>query len=98
MGYRNARDENNKPTIIIDEKTAPFVQIVFSEISSGLFTQEEIRLKYNQKGLRFTKSDLSLLPRNKFYIVILRLLPYKDEPESFYTGVHEPIISKQLFL
>ena len=97
LGYRNSRDENNRPTVVPNEQTAPLVQKVFKEFSCGNITQEELRLKFNKKGLKLTKSNLSLLLRNKFYVGQLHLPATKVEPELFVNGIHEPLISTLVF-
>ena len=42
LGYKNTRDENNKP-IVAPDKNAPFVKVAFEEMATGNFTQEEVR-------------------------------------------------------
>ena len=97
LGYTNSRDNNNRPTVVPDEQTASLVQKIFKEFSSGNITQEELRIKFNKKGLKLTKSNFSLLLRNKFYVGQLHLPATKVDPELYVNGVHEPLISTLTF-
>ncbi len=97
LGYTNSRDNNNRPTVVPDEQTASLVQKIFKEFSSGNNTQEELRIKFNKKGLKLTKSNFSLLLRNKFYVGQLHLPATKVDPELYVNGVHEPLISTLTF-
>ncbi|MEJ2594070.1 MAG: recombinase family protein [bacterium] len=81
-----------------DPKTAPVVQKIFDDILSGLKTQSEIREEINQGGLNLKKSNFSLILRNKFYMGIVNLPPFQNEPARDIPGIHKPLVSEYQFL
>jgi site-specific DNA recombinase len=40
LGYKNSRDENNKPIMVPDEN-AILIQLAFEEMASGNFTKKK---------------------------------------------------------
>jgi site-specific DNA recombinase len=95
-GYKNVRDENNKG-LIIPDKNAPLMKEAFLDLSKGIYTQEEIRLKLWDKGLKISKNNFYNLMRNPVYCGKVFIRAFKDEPAEILTGIHEPIISQELF-
>lgn len=95
VGYRNTRDDNNKPHIVLNEK-AHLVKWAFEEISKGA-TQEYVRKEINLKGLKVSRNNISLLLRNLVYIGKIRVPGFEKEPEEIIDGIHEPIINIGLF-
>ncbi|MDQ3845258.1 MAG: recombinase family protein, partial [Bacteroidota bacterium] len=96
IGYKNARNERNQPVVIQSEK-APLIRWIFEELARGTSSAESIRLEAMKKGLGCTKANYYLLIRNPFYCGKIFLPAYKDEPEQIIKGIHEPIITEELF-
>ncbi len=90
---------NNKETKLIEihSVTSLIVIEAFELMATGTFTAEEVRLLLKKKGLKIGKNQFLNLLRNKFYIGIIELKEYKDEPAMTIQGLHEPLISEQLF-
>lgn len=93
-GYRN----NGKGQLkTIDPVQGPLVREAFELYASGRFSLHHLRIHMNARGLRnsggrpFYMSGLAQMLRNPFYygLIIVR-------GQSFI-GVHEPLISKELF-
>ncbi len=95
FGYKNGRDEFNKPVLIPNEN-AQYVRFIFNELASGA-TQAVILIQLRKKGCKCSKSGLSKILVNPIYIGYIRVPAYDDEPETIEKGVHEAIISKELF-
>lgn len=95
-GFKNARDAYNKP-IIIHSPMAPVIKKAFEEIATGNFQIEVLRKKLYKEGLKISKSNFYTLLRNPIYCGKIRIKAYKDEPEEIVQGIHEPIISEELF-
>lgn len=95
-GYRNVRDEQNRPTIE-PNKDAPIIRWVFEEASKGLCPIIELWRMARRKGLKIGKSQLWNLLRNPFYYGVLLVPAYKKEPAMYVKAVHEPLISETLF-
>jgi len=95
IGYKNSRDEQNKPIIVPSEK-ATLVKLAFASIAANM-EQTKIRLTLEQKGLKLSRSNLSRLLRNPVYIGKIIVPACDDEPAGIVTGLQEPIISESLF-
>ncbi|RYY43366.1 MAG: recombinase family protein, partial [Chitinophagaceae bacterium] len=78
-GYKNARDENNKPIIIPGEKAAT-VKKIFSLIAGGK-TQAEVKEHFKKQGITFAKTTFSEMLRNQVYIGNIRV---ESESGSYY--------------
>ncbi len=97
-GYKNTRDENNKPIIVPDEgKNEQLIKKAFAEFSTGLYNIEELRRKLNKEGLKSMRNSFWRLLRNKGYIGKIFVPAYKDEPATWVDGVHQPLIDEQTF-
>jgi len=95
IGYKNSRDEQNKPIIVPSEKAA-LVKLAFSSIAANM-EQAKIRSTLEQKGLKLSRSNLSRLLRNLVYIGKIIVPASDDEPTTIVNGLHESIISESLF-
>lgn len=97
-GYKNSRDENNRPVIVPERgKKEELVKRAFSEYATGLFNIEELRRKLNKEGLNSTRNSFWMLLRNKGYIGKVLVPAYKDESAQWVEGAHEPLIDEQTF-
>ena len=95
-GYKNARDENNRP-IIMPSDDAPIIKWAFEELAKGVFHANDIRKLCNKKGLVCSQNNFYKLLRNSVYCGKIFIPAYKDEEECYSNGKHEPIITEQLF-
>lgn len=95
-GYRNTRCENNRP-IIVPSKDAETVRWVFDTIGKGTSYPRELWREVAKKGLKVGRNNLYYLLRNPVYMGKLFLPAYKDEEAKLVIGIHEPLISEQLF-
>ncbi len=96
-GYDNGRDASKKP-ILIPNNDAKFVQEAFELIGSGLYNQAEVLKKLRAKGFMIGKTSFSNLIKNPIYYGGVFIKAYKEEKEFIADGIHEPIITKALFL
>lgn len=96
IGYKNSRDENNKPIIVPNEK-ADCIRFAFKEISQGS-SQQFVLKNLKQFGFTVSRNNLSLLLRNPLYVGKVRVPANETEPEEIVEGVHEPIIDYELFI
>jgi site-specific DNA recombinase len=83
----------------LDPKRAPLVKLAFELYATGKYNLELLgdeiyhRGLTNRKGSRITRTGLSVMLNNPFYIGLIRL---KRTKETF-PGAHEPLIKKSLF-
>jgi site-specific DNA recombinase len=95
-GYKNIRNEQDMP-IIVPNDDAQTVRWAFEEFAKGIYTLDEIRKKANKKGLVCCKNNFHYLVRNPVYCGKLQIPAYKDEDAFVTKGIHDPIISEELF-
>jgi site-specific DNA recombinase len=98
LGYKNARDQFNKPVIIPEGgQQEKLVKQAFKEFSTGLFSTEELRKKYSKLGLKTSKNGFWNLLRNKVYIGKVLVSGYKNESEYWADGQHAGLIDEKTF-
>ena len=95
-GYENGKDSAKKP-LLIPGKDAKLIQEAFELISTGLYNQIEVMKKLNEKGLNASKTPFSNLLKNPIYYGGVSIKAYKNEKECVVEGIHEPLITKELF-
>ncbi len=97
-GYKNTRDENNRPIIAPEGgEQQRLVQKAFKEFATGFFHIEEVRRMLQKEGLKCNRNSFWMLLRNKGYIGKVFVPAYKDEPAHWVDGIHEPLIDKATF-
>ncbi len=96
FGYKNARDENNRP-VVLQTEIAPIVKWIFEEISRCVYSADAIHKMAQTKGLKCSKGNYFLLIRNPFYCGRVFIAAYKDEEAVTVKGIHEPIVTEELF-
>lgn len=97
FGYKNSRDENNKPDVKQDENV-PFVKMAFELMATGNFTQDEVRRKLSKKGFNCSRNGINKLLRNTVYMGKLFIPRYKDERECYVNATNlTAIVSESLF-
>jgi site-specific DNA recombinase len=95
IGYKNSRDEHNKPKIIPSEK-AQYIRKAFSMIAAGC-EQVEVRSYLAKKAINISRSNLSRLLKNTVYIGKIIVPAFEDEEAKLVPGVHEKIVAEQIF-
>ncbi len=94
-GYKNTRDENNKP-IILPGESADSVRYAFEQTAKGV-SQTEIRIELLKQGKEINKSVLSTILRNPVYMGKIPFPAENGEDGYLIDGIHEPLISEQIF-
>jgi site-specific DNA recombinase len=96
IGYKNARDSQDKP-ILLKSEDAPLVQKAFELYATGNYPFEILRKQLNKEGLVMAKSQFNRLLRNSIYCGKVEVKAFRNEPEEIVNGIHEPIVSEELF-
>ncbi|HAP68469.1 MAG TPA: recombinase family protein [Flavobacteriales bacterium] len=94
-GYRNTRDENNRP-IIVPTEHAETIRIAFQMIAKGK-TQPQALEFLNNAGVPVKKSRFSTLLRNPMYMGKIEVPASDEEPYALIEGKHDGIVSEKLF-
>ena len=96
-GYKMTRNDRNQPIVVPDPTSAPIIKWIFEEIANSVYSAEIIFGKAIKKGLKVKRSNFFELIKNPFYCGKIYIPAYKDEEEQYVKGIHEPLISEQLF-
>ncbi len=97
-GYMNRRDEKNKPIIVPNEE-ADYIKKAFSEVAKKVKPIDCIRHELNKEGFTCSKNNFYSLIRNPVYCGKIHIKAYaRDQEDAMITdGIHEPLISQELF-
>ena len=98
-GYVNKQETDiNGKTIAkyvdINRNVAKGIQKAFNELAKGVISANYARKKYCPNIAESTFLDLL---RNPFYMGKVRVPMYKDKPEHLVDGIHEPLITEEIF-
>ena len=96
-GYVNRRDEQNKPILLPCTQNAPLIRQSFELVATGVVSTKEAWRTMRLKGLKCSKNQFHYIIRNKIYIGQIHVPAWKDEPEEWVKGIHEPLIDEALF-
>jgi len=96
-GYLHHRTEDGKSTLKPDPALAPIIRKVFREYATGIYSTEEIRKKYYNKGLKVSKNTLLNLLKNPVYCGKVVIKEWKKEDAAIVDGLHEAIIDTKTF-
>jgi len=101
-GYRHTGDAKTPPVVVEEEAKA--VRMAFERYAAGQHSYQDIADMLNEAGFRtragrrFSKDTVADIIRNRFYtgVVVYKGGRRGDVGET-YPGLHEPIISKELW-
>ena len=100
IGYQNIPSSNGHSNIVPDETRAPFVRRAFELVASGLYSKAAVREMVTELGLR-TRKGKKLSPQT--FDAMLTKPVYcgwvapPSMPDVRVKGLHEPLISEDLF-
>ena len=95
VGYKNMRDEKNRP-IIVPSVHAASMTWAFEQVALAV-PQSEILQEFKKRGLNLSRSRLSTALRLPIYIGKIEVPAEGKEPYSVVDGIHDPIVSRELF-
>ena len=95
FGYRNTRDDNNRP-IIVPSMDAINVKWAFEQVANKV-PQSDVLAEWKKRGFNVSRSRLSTMLRLPIYLGKIEIPAYEDEPYQLVDGIHEPLISERLF-
>lgn len=101
-GYLNEKRMDRKGYVIIDEERAPIIKKMFEKVAyekwSGRKVYNWLKFDLNYKTAAGNKnlslSNIYIILQNTFYYGVFE---YPQKSGNWYTGKHEPIITKELF-
>lgn len=99
LGYMAEKDDKDKTILVINKAKGEIIKRAFIEFSTGIYLQSEIQRMVNGLGLRsnnnakLSSQSINNMLRNPIYAGYVPN-PWENKIEK---GIHEPIISKELF-
>lgn len=94
-GYRFER--SGGISLLKPTEDAPFIQEAFETYGKGVYSKEEVRRGLMKKGFKVSKNQFGMILQNPAYIGKIRIAAWRDEPEEIVEGLHEGLISEELF-
>ncbi len=95
-GYRFERDDRNKP-ILVPNDDAPHIQMAYEMAAHTDLTLDEILIRLRKRGFRYGTSTFYELLRRPIYKGIIEIAAWRDEPAETVRGLHEPLVSAELW-
>lgn len=95
-GYKNITTAEGK-RIIVPSDDAPIFKWAFEQLATGAYHIDEVRRMCNEKGLKCCKDNFWQLIKNPVYCGKIQIAAYKDEEAHIVNGIHEPLITEELF-
>jgi site-specific DNA recombinase len=97
IGYLNHSSPDGKKIVMPKQPDADNIRWSFEEYSKGRHTISHVRRMASIKGLSCSRNNFWKALHNPFYCGLVFVPATKTEREEFVRGVHEPLISQQLF-
>jgi DNA invertase Pin-like site-specific DNA recombinase len=99
-GYLNSKNKDEKCQVIVDPKRAPIIKEMFEKVAHENYSGRKI-FKWlrdidfkNKNGKYVTLGNIYRILRMTFYYGVFE---YPESSGEWFTGKHEPIITKELF-
>ncbi|MGI8583427.1 MAG: recombinase family protein [Chitinophagaceae bacterium] len=97
IGYKNTKDERNKPIIVIDEEKSHLIRFIYEAFLNNI-PLIDIYRKAIQLGLSHSgNSAITKILHCPVYTGLIHVKAYKEYPEELVEGIHEPIISRTVW-
>jgi site-specific DNA recombinase len=90
-------DRSTGKSIIVPNEDAKFIKLAFEEFAKGVYAVEDIRRKLKEVDFQCSRNNIHKLIRNVVYMGKIKIEAWQDEPEEIVQGIHEPLISEELF-
>jgi site-specific DNA recombinase len=100
-GYFNEKRVDRKCQVIVDPKRAPIIKQIFERVAYDLWTGRQVyhwlrhELDFKTRtGKYVSLGNIYLILRHTFYYGVFE---YPEGGGNWYTGVHTPLITKELY-
>ncbi|RZJ76306.1 MAG: recombinase family protein [Flavobacterium sp.] len=95
-GYSNGKVLGK--TSVIPNNDSAIVLAAYTEVAKGVEAVEVIRKRFKtERGLTLQKQQFYNMLRNKLYCGWIEVPEFKKEAASKLKGIHEPLVSQELF-
>lgn len=96
-GYKNITLPDGTKTIITIEPEAIFVRKIFESVVKSDQSIQSIYRAFLLQGLKCSRNNFWLILRNPFYCGFITVPAYESDKLQIIKGLHEEIISEELF-
>ena len=100
-GYLNEHRTDRKGYLLVDPKRAPIIKKIFEKVANEQWSGRDVYywlktdVNFKTKGDKYLSlSNIYLILKNTFYYGVVE---YPEGSGKWYTGKHEPIITKELY-
>lgn len=99
-GYLNSKNVDKRCHVEVDSRRAPMIKKMFEKVAYEKYSGRQVYQWLKEKnfktksGKHLTLSNVYILLRNTFYYGSFE---YPRESGQWFKGIHEPIITKELF-
>jgi site-specific DNA recombinase len=97
FGYVISKEQYNKPILIPVPEKAKVVQVIFEEMSTGLYSAGSLRKKYYKELNKMSKQNFLYMLRRHVYTGKIEVKATDTQKRELVQGLHEAIISQELF-
>lgn len=96
-GYRNERDADGRPIIVVDEEQADVVQWIFQQYAAGV-SVATIRRGAQKRGFQLSgKMAVERIVGKSVYKGIIEVPAFRENAARSVSGVHEAIIDPDIW-
>ncbi len=100
-GYLNDKNRDKKCHIIVDPKRAPVIKAMFEKVGNERWSGKKV-YQWLRNEVKFTSVNEKPLTLSNVYMALKNTLYYGvfEYPKgggNWYTGIHQPIITKELY-
>jgi site-specific DNA recombinase len=97
IGYKNLTNSDGKKFIAPKQPEANHIKWSFQQIAIGAYSLTHVRKMACLNGFQCSRKNFWRVLRNPVYCGIVTLSANKDEEKLLIKGIHEPLISEELF-
>lgn len=97
FGYIKIRNDEGRVTLIPHPENSILVRKAFAQYTKGIYSSEDVRKKYYNKGLKLSKNGFMHMLKNIAYTGKILIPAWKKEPEMIIEGLHQAIIDSTTF-
>lgn len=91
-------DNNTRTKLLeVNHREAANVEYAFRMFAKGTYSAQQVRSMVAERGLKLSKQGFLNLLKNEIYTGLIHIPASENEPSLTVQGLHEPIVSTELF-
>lgn len=98
IGYSNARDEEDKPILVVDQEKKPVVECIFNDFLADMSYPLIKQRVFDTWGIKLKGHDaIKDIISNHTYAGLVKVPEYHGKKSYMRKGIHESIIPEDIF-